>query len=840
MEEQKSADVTKIRGGGRIYFDNNSVCVAATSSFPTFKVNYILPEKGGSFYYEVELLSSGLHQIGWATDKLSVSSNDGVGDDCNSWAVDGYRVIKWHGTRSPYGERWQAHDIIACGVDMQSKTFEFFRNGRSLGVAFEGANIDAPIYPAFTSRAGEALRIIPAKHFRFHKGDTLQKYQQAINVYVQDDNNIPVAALETPTKVVRRGWIGSDKKQLVHEVKVLNNNYIIEWNEDLITKKEFVEVLGEAITPRGFARYQRAVRKLDQSENSPSVQYQQQRTALGDAISTCQRRKQATMKKAILREYSYPKTRGWWGGTGSDKHIIVYDAEEVDAERMLQTLQTENARLHQTQQELAVQLKETEKMVESLQEQNAKLQKENLNLPPALKQIAELQQENQRLRLKLQQQQNESATLQQQLQRAYTVRAVEEMAASQALSLKEEVKQKQSDLQQMVDVHATRLQEWTMCNTKLAKCLQIDDSNDDDEKEQQEETDVLDAKQLVAAYTECMRMLQTQQSRSREIAEHVMQLSKPKKELRNISKQYATKQQTLQQESGALDATYTNLKSQREHLNGKISKMVTEMNAIIEKENTVNKQKYAKADVLNATKLEKEKFDALLEAYKSLTKQYKEFQDEVAKKAKETEAHFASKWIEHERRWPQWNVDEIICWIQYLMHAEKIKLSQDVNLENVAKEMESAKFTGKLLSKMEETHLKLFGVTNFQDIIQVFKAIQELIDKYPDVKDDDAKDMDDAYDDGVEGGVLETAQPAVDIPKQYLCRISNTMMVDPIIYDGVTYDRHNFMQYVQQHGVVPGTDEPFDEDEDIFENINLKEEIEAYLVSNPQCRQEGI
>ena len=94
-----------------------------------------------SSFYEVELVTCGLMQIGWARKSKfvgSVSGGDGVGDDAHSWAFDGYRWRCWHyGQDAPYGrvplqegdhheksepqqqqveEPWEEGSIIGCAV----------------------------------------------------------------------------------------------------------------------------------------------------------------------------------------------------------------------------------------------------------------------------------------------------------------------------------------------------------------------------------------------------------------------------------------------------------------------------------------------------------------------------------------------------------------------------------------------------------------------------------------------------------------------------------------------------------------------------------------------------
>ncbi|KAJ2682065.1 hypothetical protein H4R19_007205, partial [Coemansia spiralis] len=63
---------------------------------------------GGVHRFHVRLLTSGLLQIGWCSDRCGFypESGEGVGDDYESVAYDGYRQRKWYGTAEdkPYGE----------------------------------------------------------------------------------------------------------------------------------------------------------------------------------------------------------------------------------------------------------------------------------------------------------------------------------------------------------------------------------------------------------------------------------------------------------------------------------------------------------------------------------------------------------------------------------------------------------------------------------------------------------------------------------------------------------------------------------------------------------------
>ncbi|KAJ1677498.1 hypothetical protein EV182_006050, partial [Spiromyces aspiralis] len=95
---------------------------------------------GGRHEFEVELLTEGLMQIGWSTERCWVEPEcgQGIGDDFESLACDGSRQRKWYGMgeNNTYGQEWHAHDIICAVLDLDNDRVEFFRNGKSMGVAF--------------------------------------------------------------------------------------------------------------------------------------------------------------------------------------------------------------------------------------------------------------------------------------------------------------------------------------------------------------------------------------------------------------------------------------------------------------------------------------------------------------------------------------------------------------------------------------------------------------------------------------------------------------------------------------------------------------------------------
>jgi len=125
----------------------------------------ILPS---SYYYETTLVTGGLAQIGWAClvnrkgSSVFAPSNDlgdGVGDDNDSFAVDGSRGLKFHGgTESKFAIDWRKGDRLGCLLDIKTGDMSFTLNGKDLGVAFTDTKAK-PMMPAFSCNQNEILEL---------------------------------------------------------------------------------------------------------------------------------------------------------------------------------------------------------------------------------------------------------------------------------------------------------------------------------------------------------------------------------------------------------------------------------------------------------------------------------------------------------------------------------------------------------------------------------------------------------------------------------------------------------------------------------------------------------
>lgn len=147
---------------GQVHIEEMNGTVEGVSDFGTATIFGCALQRG-KWYYEAELLTDGVMQIGWANEGFEGSSDtgDGVGDHISSWSYDGVRCQKWNGESSNYGNAWKAGDIVGCFLDLDRFEISFSLNGEDMGVAFQMEH-DASVngyFPAFSLETEEKLKI---------------------------------------------------------------------------------------------------------------------------------------------------------------------------------------------------------------------------------------------------------------------------------------------------------------------------------------------------------------------------------------------------------------------------------------------------------------------------------------------------------------------------------------------------------------------------------------------------------------------------------------------------------------------------------------------------------
>jgi len=105
------------------------------SSFESVRCTFSV--SSGQWYYEVELITCGVMQIGWATKESKFLNHEGygIGDDEHSQAYDGCRQLMWFNASCESQDKlpqWKAGDIVGCFIDIDNKSLSFSLNGEYL------------------------------------------------------------------------------------------------------------------------------------------------------------------------------------------------------------------------------------------------------------------------------------------------------------------------------------------------------------------------------------------------------------------------------------------------------------------------------------------------------------------------------------------------------------------------------------------------------------------------------------------------------------------------------------------------------------------------------------
>lgn len=108
--------------------------------------------KSGKWCFEVKCTDQGLSRIGWSNSlnaKLNLGTCPagfgfgGTGKKSNNYNFD------------DYGEAYGMHDVMGVCLDLNSCQIKFFKNGKHLGVAYDGVNPNQVWYPAIVLKNAE-------------------------------------------------------------------------------------------------------------------------------------------------------------------------------------------------------------------------------------------------------------------------------------------------------------------------------------------------------------------------------------------------------------------------------------------------------------------------------------------------------------------------------------------------------------------------------------------------------------------------------------------------------------------------------------------------------------
>lgn len=144
-----------------------------TSRFESVRCTYAMTS--GIYYYEAELITAGVMQIGLATKQSRFLNYEGfgIGDDDHSLAYDGCRQLIWQNAKSGHTKlnRWKEGDIVGCLIDLQQFEVRFSLNGQMgepNGELFKNKSLSTQYYAAAS--------FMPFQHCVFNFGRTPFKY----------------------------------------------------------------------------------------------------------------------------------------------------------------------------------------------------------------------------------------------------------------------------------------------------------------------------------------------------------------------------------------------------------------------------------------------------------------------------------------------------------------------------------------------------------------------------------------------------------------------------------------------------------------------------------------
>lgn len=184
-------------------------------------------------------------QIGWCSSKCTFTQDTGVGDTKNSYGFDGSKQRIWHVHTRKYGPYWRSGDVFGVCLDMDDGKIEYYRNGVSLGIAFDdvarGPGI--ALFPAASLAFDDSLTVnfggSPFRHpvdgyspLQMSPIVKLEKAEFLLNHLV---NVSRVISTNRPQKLRSNKDVSADTTYallasiLINEIApILCNNYVIE------------------------------------------------------------------------------------------------------------------------------------------------------------------------------------------------------------------------------------------------------------------------------------------------------------------------------------------------------------------------------------------------------------------------------------------------------------------------------------------------------------------------------------------------------------------------------------------------------------------------------------
>lgn len=146
-------------------------------SFESVRCTFQIDE--GVWYYEAEIITPGVMQIGWATRDSTFLNHEGygIGDDEYSLAYDGCRQLVWYNAHSEAQSRqcWSPGDILGCLLDLNKPEMCFYINGQPLGTCLH-LNTNSHVFQNARSGFFAAASFMSFQQCKFNFGSEPFKF----------------------------------------------------------------------------------------------------------------------------------------------------------------------------------------------------------------------------------------------------------------------------------------------------------------------------------------------------------------------------------------------------------------------------------------------------------------------------------------------------------------------------------------------------------------------------------------------------------------------------------------------------------------------------------------
>lgn len=185
-DDRGHSSVTITDRGSRIEFPLGKSTGSSSSSShssATLRADQPIPSLCGVYYYEVMIEAHGADQVvsvGICKDSAPLQKIPG--QDSDTWGYhsdDGRICVRGEATRA-FGPRIQAGDVLGCGLNFNSGTIFYTKNGLPLGTAFSSVPVSkCDMYPCIGFKAGSVLNT--------NFGSNNQRFLFDIDKYVADE-----------------------------------------------------------------------------------------------------------------------------------------------------------------------------------------------------------------------------------------------------------------------------------------------------------------------------------------------------------------------------------------------------------------------------------------------------------------------------------------------------------------------------------------------------------------------------------------------------------------------------------------------------------------------------